>query len=69
MEHPITCSRCLYWDLEHVQQSELDDDGIPIRGYLARCLNPDSPYHDRPTADRDVCGAFQRRGESWDKSA
>ncbi len=62
MEREIACSRCLYWDLEHIQQSELDEDGIPIEEYYARCLNPDSPYHDRYAEAEDACGAFQRRG-------
>ena len=62
MERERACSRCLYWDLGRVEQRELDEDGIPIAEYFARCLNPDSPYDDRYTETQDVRGAFVRRG-------
>ena len=62
MERPIACSHCLYWDFAHTQRSELDEDGIPIQEYYARCLNPDSPYLARYTEAEDVCGAFVHRG-------
>ena len=62
MEPKSACSRCIYWDLKHVQQSELDEDGIPITEYFAPCLSPDSPYYDRYTESRDVCPAFKQRG-------
>ena len=63
MERLIACAQCLYWDLHHVQQTTQDADGIPIEEYFARCLNTDSPYHDRFTEHRDACGAFSRRGK------
>ena len=64
MEPEIACSRCLYWDLEHVQQSQLDEDGVPIPEYFARCLNPRSLYHDKHTESQDGCGAFTHPGQA-----
>ena len=56
-----TCSQCRHWDLKHVQQSELDQDGVPIQEYFARCMNPDSPCWSRFMEAEDGCGDFEPR--------
>ena len=61
MNDEITCLRCRHWDLEHVQQSELDQDGVPIQDYFARCMNPKPLWEGRFVEAADGCGAFKRR--------
>ena len=56
-----TCSQCRHWDLDHVQQSELDEDGDPIQEYFARCRNPKSPWEGRYMEAHDGCGDFEQR--------
>ncbi len=56
-----TCSLCRHWDLEHVQQSELDEDGVPIQEYFARCMNLKSPYERRYMEAADGCRDFEPR--------
>ncbi len=61
MNYERTCSLCRYWDLEHVQRIELDDDAVPIREYFARCRNPNSPCWSRFIEAYDGCEAFEQR--------
>jgi hypothetical protein len=61
VNNEITCSQCRHWDLEHVQWSEFDDEAIPHREYLARCMNPDSLCWGRFIEAHDGCGAFEQR--------
>ena len=57
----ITCLRCRHWDLEHVQQSSLDEDGVPVNEYFARCVNLKSPSEGRYMEAEDGCGDFEAR--------
>ncbi len=56
-----TCSQCRHWDPEHAQQNELDEDGVPIQEYFARCMNPKSPCEARFMEAADGCGTFEQR--------
>ncbi len=61
MNNEKTCSQCRQWDLKHVQQSELDEDGVPIQEYFARCMMPNSPCEGRYMEAADGCGDFEQR--------
>ena len=61
MNAEATCSHCRFWDFEHAQQTELDDEYGPARELYARCMNPKSRYEGSHIAANDTCGAFEER--------
>ena len=61
MNSDRTCSRCRHWNLGHVQQTELDEDAVPMRVYYARCLNPKSPCEGGYVEASDGCEDFEPR--------
>ena len=56
-----TCSQCRHWDPEHAQQSDLDEDGVLIQEFFARCMNPESYCARRYMEANEGCGDFERR--------
>ncbi len=61
VNYEITCSLCRHWDLDYVHQNELDEDGVPVQEYFARCKNPNSPCWSRFIEAHDGCGDFEQR--------
>ncbi len=61
VNYEITCSLCRHWDLGYVHQNELDEDGVPVQEYFARCKNPNSPCWSRFIEAHDGCEAFEQR--------
>ena len=61
MNSEITCSRRRYWDLKHIQRTELDENGVPEQEYYARCMNPESPCEGRYTEAGEGCEVFKPR--------
>ncbi len=61
VNNEIACSQCRHWDLEHVQWGEFDDETIPHREYLARCMNPGSYCGSRYMEANEGCRDFEPR--------
>ena len=61
MNGDMKCSQCRHWDLKHAQQTDVGEDGIPIKEYFALCLNLNCYFNRRYVEADDGCGIFEQR--------
>lgn len=59
MNSQNACSQCRYWDRNHAQRTDVDEEGIPVTEWYALCLNANVNPNACYVEAQDLCDGFE----------